>query len=537
MSPSGTSKSSRSKNEDNVRARELHDLPRSLTQEEYEAPAEEERILYQRGADAVSTPLPASADPTNPLFGSPAIIGALAEIDSAAPTSRTRPNEAGPSLPRCIATGLRVMVTTSTTEQVEATRKAEADRVAATGLATGSRQEQGHQNASVDSATDSEKKAEADHPVPSLRAMDGDTTEAEPSRDRPKTSGNIWDIWQPLKIRCAARIGTSEDEIMGNPFSQTPGWDLKVALNAGKSTTPFIHLKFKVAKDGIDSEQADHYNYFTMGWEPGFHVGDEWMMEDLHVERVVRPSNPNLKDRIFPPALQELCKTKGEAKRLVCVSFRSNALKISPVDTNCVKVLGDDYVAPFKNLQRMLEPSYMVTLWFMSPHQEPKYFYRGCLFPLVHAMKHPKPRFYLYIHENNERMMSLSAEILNLKEENASLRNSESNILDDADALRAENLELKAQVDSLQRTLESNPTPDSVDALRAENLKLKEENASQQTSMRDQDERIRTLAEDLRKAHKQLDEIFPVAEKRKHQHEVKPKELQKTLNAISKIRG
>lgn len=81
---------------------------------------------------------------------------------------------------------------------------------------------------------------------------------------------------------------------------------------------------------------------------------------------------------------------------------------------------------------------------------------------------------------------------------------------------------------------EPNATLEDADALRGENLKLKAENDSLRTLMDDQDEKIRMLTEDLRKAHKGRHEIVQVAEKMNHQQELKPKEIRKALNAISK---
>ena len=309
---------------------------------------------------------------------------------------------------------------------------------------------------------------------PDSSVMDNDMTAAAPSTVRPKSFA---EIWKPLTRPCAARIGNPSNEIMGNPFSHTPGWDLKVALNAGKSGLPYVGLKFKFAKDGIDSKKADHYNSITMFWEPGVRIGGEWMMEHLHVESAASPSDTSLYDRFFPPAIQQLCKTKEQARKMFCMIFKSNVHKTSPMRSDWVKVLGNTCVAPFENLQRMYnatEPSDMVTIWFMSPDEQFRDFYYGCLAPLVVATRDHKPEFHMY------------------------------------------------------------PTVDDADALLGENLKLKAENESLRTLMGDRDEKIRILAEDLRKAHKGRDEIVHVAEKINHQQELKPKEMRKALNAILK---
>lgn len=72
-------------------------------------------------------------------------------------------------------------------------------------------------------------------------AMDTDLTEAKRTKRRPKSFEHIW---RPLVRPCAARIGGPENEIMSDPISRPPGWDL--------------------AKDGIDPKGVpNHYNSFT----------------------------------------------------------------------------------------------------------------------------------------------------------------------------------------------------------------------------------------------------------------------------------
>ena len=105
--------------------------------------------------------------------------------------------------------------------------------------------------------------------------------------------------------------------------------------------------------------------------------------------------------------------------------------------------------------------------------------------PTVH-----KPEPNLYVNEDDEQMMNLSAE--------------PKFTIEDVDALRTENLELKVENDSLRAL------------------------------MGDQNKKIRKLADDLRRARRERDEISQVAQKMKHQQELKPKQIQRALNAISK---
>lgn len=95
----------------------------------------------------------------------------------------------------------------------------------------------------------------------------------------------------------------------------------------------------------------------------------------------------------------------------------------------------------------------------------------------------------------------------------------------------------KPDLEQAHEATEAEPTPthEEADALRAENLKLETQISSLQALMRDQNKKIRELAGDLRQACKERDEIIQVAEKMKHQRELKPRQIQKALNGISKI--
>ena len=382
----------------------------ALSEAQWNALTPAEQAEYEK-ADEVAeyVSLPASADPDQPLSAAPAMNAALDEIASGAPASRTNPNERGLPVRLNPAAALRAMVQSADAEarrQVEADRKAEADRAAATGHATGFRREKRARNPSANSPTDSGKKAKASHPVPDHNAMDIDLTEAKPAKRRPKSFEHFW---KPVVRPCAARIGGPGDEIMGDPITRPPGWDLKVSIDPGKLGLPSIGLNFKFAKDGIDSKRdPNHYNSFAVGWEPGVKIGSEWMMENMIVERAANPSDPNMKDFTFPPEIQKLCKNQDQIDSLFCMVFKSNVHKTSAMDVDWAKSLGKDNAAPFNNLRRMYsatDPSYMVTLWFTSPTYSIDGFLNGCLQPLANAVEDHTPPFHQYLDENDEPIL------------------------------------------------------------------------------------------------------------------------------------
>ena len=123
-------------------------------------------------------------------------------------------------------------------------------------------------------------------------------------------------------MRCAVQI--SDKPIMGNPFSPTPGWDLKVDLDPGFLTQPSIGFHFRFSKDGSNSKSTDHDNAFSMGWEPCLKVGGRWMMEDLDVVKATSSLYPDVSKSIFPTAIQELCTKREDLDRLYCARFDSN---------------------------------------------------------------------------------------------------------------------------------------------------------------------------------------------------------------------
>lgn len=307
------------------------------------------------------------------------------------------------------------------------------------------------------------------------------------------------------RVLTAVMIGTSLDDIMGNPFANPDGWNVKINLDPGKTGQPSLGLDFKFSKDGTDSNNAEHYNSFAVGWEPGVRIEDKFQMENFHAERATQPTSHELLPFTFPAALQKLCKRQEDADRLVCVTFRSNAHKSSPMNVEWAKALkngtGD---IPYNNLKRMYsaeDPSHYVSLWFMTLYHIPlPRLYARCIQPFTNAVKEHTPPFHVHLDEDDELMT---------------------------------NLDPKSDLEATET--EPIPTLEDIDALRAENLKLKTENNSLQTLMRDQNKKIEKLADDLRQAHKERDNIIQTAEKMKHQRELKPKQIQKALNEISKI--
>lgn len=95
----------------------------------------------------------------------------------------------------------------------------------------------------------------------------------------------------------------------------------------------------------------------------------------------------------------------------------------------------------------------------------------------------------------------------------------------------------QADLEEVLKASEAEPIlpREDADALRAENHELRIENNSLQTLLRDQNQKVRKLADDLRQAYKERDQIVQVAEKMKHQRDLKPREIQKALNGISKV--
>ena len=448
--------------------------------------------------DTPSSILPSSADPSQPLSASPAMGAALEEIASGAPVSMSRSNAPRPADGLNPAEILRAKVKAQ--EQVEAVRKAEADKAATTGQAARPRPEKMNRTVSVSSATESGKKVKGDHPEPDPNAMD--VTHEKPAKNRPTSFNNLFKI---ERAWTAVMIGEDLDEIMGDPFANPTGWSVRINLDPGKIGQPSLGLDFRFAKDGTDSSDAEHYNSFAVGWEPGVRIEDKFQMESFHAEHATHPTYSELLPFTFPAALRKLCKRQEDEDRLFCVTFKSNAHKSSPMNVEWAKALkhgaGD---IPYNNLKRMYsakDRSYSVSAWFMIPPLLTlTRIYSECIQPFTKAVKEHTPPSHKHLEKDDELMTKLDPK-------------------SDLEAMETEPI----------------PTLEDIDALRAENLKLKTENNSLQALMLDQKKKIEKLAEDLRQAHKERDNIVQVAEKMKHQRELKPKQIQKALNDFSKI--
>lgn len=371
-----------------------------LTDEEMQMLDPNDMIDYD---EDVAPALPASAEPSQPLSASPAMDAALSEISSGAPASRTRGYERRQASDVNPAAMLRAKIGEAQ-RQVEATRKAEADKAAAFGQPQGPRPEKRNRPLSGTSPTASGKKAKSDHPAADQNAMD--ITGDVPANRRPTSFEHLF---RAGPMPCAVMIDANK--VMGNPFpkSPMPGWDLKVKLDPGVLAQPSVGLNFKFGKDGSDSKRADHYNTFAVGWEPGVKIGGKWMMEEFGVEAATKPSVPQLLKFTYPPAIQALCKKPEDADKLFCMTFKSNVHKSSPMKEEWAQALkGDDWVAPSDNLHRMYsggEPSYQVTVWFMNPYATSERLMDGCILPLTHAVEDHTPPFHQYLDENDEPMI------------------------------------------------------------------------------------------------------------------------------------
>ena len=369
------------------------DQPADTTTEDYEAYLAlnpEDRIDYQdemeKDAPGPSMPPPSSTDPGQPLSGGAAMSQALDDISTALSTA-TRPDPAGT---------LQALV--------EARRQVDAASDQGTGPRHGKRGRQ----VSGSAPNDSGKKAKVDHPAPNPSAVKIDMREAKPRGNRPTSFDHLW---KPQTVWCAVEIGGTE--MMGDPFSKTPGWDVTLTIDPGRTGQPSMGLNFRFAKDGTDSRGNDGYNTFAVGWEPGVQVGGKWMMEDLHVELAKSPSHEIMKAITYPPAVQTLCKKQKDEDRLYCMTFRSNVHKSSPMETGwATNLKGNDWIAPYHGLERMYaadqDPSYDVTVWFMAPTVHINNFSAGVLRPLVDAVQDHTPPFHQYLDEDDQPMINFN---------------------------------------------------------------------------------------------------------------------------------
>ena len=238
--------------------------------------------------------------------------------------------------------------------------------------------------------------------------MGVDVSQECPAKNRPTSFDHLA---KSQKFRCTVKI--DRNEIMGNPFKSTKGYDVKVALDAGKSAQPSIGLNFKFAKDGINSDNGDYS--FAVGWEPGGEIEGKWMIDDIEIVSAASLEDQRILPSTFPPAIRELLDEVSEshrammASRLVCATFRSNVHKSSHVQPEWALALPEDAAdAPYANLERMFdaeEAGYQVTMWFMNRDVLLDVFYSSCLRPLADAVAEHTPPFHQCLYENDAPFM------------------------------------------------------------------------------------------------------------------------------------
>ena len=369
---------------------------------------ERNRDMVDDDEEVSEPPPPASAILGEPLSSVPAMIAALSGIEAGDPTSMTVRRGGRRPAPQYDDPVVRLRQQVAQSDkarlQVELANKAEAERAAATGQASTSRPDKRSRPASISHPLASGKKVRVNFPAADPNAMD--TTGAAPANIRPTRFDNL----HKQKCRCAVRIGSSP--IMGNPFSQTSGWQLKVDLDPGVLAQPSVGLDFKFSKDGSDRKSNDHYNSFGVGWEPGVKIGGQWMMDNFIHFKAASPPNPGLLEHALPPAIKQLCKKPEDLDRLCCIFFKSNVHKSSEMSPEWAKALrGDDWEAPHANLTRMFaseDPSYNVYIWFMNPKSTFDYINEICLAPLRAAVDDHTPPFHQYLDENDEPMIDFN---------------------------------------------------------------------------------------------------------------------------------
>ena len=188
-------------------------------------------------------------------------------------------------------------------------------------------------------------------------------------------------------MRCAVKV--SKNPVMGNPFSPTPGWDLKVDLNPRVPAQSSVAFHFCFSKD--EPHYKNYYDHvFSVGWEPCLKVEGRWMMKDFDVVKATTPLYPEDAGDMFPTAIQELCTNQEDLDRLYCAKFRSHVQKSSEMSPEWAEALrGDKWKAPYENLQLLCtsrEPV-LVLIWFLNPLPTVERLYHGCLAPLCNAVK------------------------------------------------------------------------------------------------------------------------------------------------------
>lgn len=290
--------------------------------------------------------------------------------------------------------------------QVEAARKAEADQAAALGQAPGPRPDKRDRASSANSASGTGKKAKNDGPTSIPNVID--MRQGQPESTRPRHFKHLYRL---PATSCA--ISVEKGPIIGNPFKNPEGYDIKVSLDPGRYGQPSIRLDFRFSKDGTDSREKDRYNNFNLQWEPGVKIGVEWMTGVARI-CLAQQEDPTWAPRVNPAHIQELCrdeKNQRFADKLVCLPFESNVHRSTPVDVSWPFALkSNDSRAAHETLTRMYtgNPSnYRVRVWFLMPAVCKTYdvFWTTTALPFVNAAREHTPPLHRYLDMHGKPMM------------------------------------------------------------------------------------------------------------------------------------
>lgn len=134
-------------------------------------------------------------------------------------------------------------------------------------------------------------------------------------------------------------------------------------------------------------------------------------MKNLLLERVTFSLNSIFTLFIFSDIIQKFYKNINNVMRLFYVIFKNNVYKISPVNINWIKILKNNDVEFFKNLQYIhfaKKLNYSITFWFINFHQNIDEFKYDYFALFVDTTKYYKSDFRLCINENNEYWILLT---------------------------------------------------------------------------------------------------------------------------------
>ena len=311
--------------------------------------------------------------------------------------------------------------------EVEAAKRAEADKLAAIGRTPEPRPDKRERAASGGSQDDPGKRAKTDQPTADATTTDPDVMDMRqegPTTVRPTSFAHLS---KPIRLPCAVLVN-SNNKLMGNPFQATPGWSLRIEFDAGALAQPSIGLNFRFPKfktgatskpatskpskgqEGATSGNTEDQNTFTVAWEPGVKIGGEWMMENFRIHYAADTSDPDFQALILSPQIKELLSNVKEEQRaklrdnLVCAIFRSNVHRSSYMEPEWALALNnDDGKAAHANLRTMYraeQKSYGIAVWFVNKNLSLERFHNSCLKPLVTAVADHTPPFHQYLDGN-----------------------------------------------------------------------------------------------------------------------------------------